>query len=117
MTVTKSILIIDDEDLILDLLTQAFSLQGYTVYTAKNGMDGLRTFKKEQADIVLTDIKMPDLSGCELITHIRKESPHTKVAVMTGGNDEIVSNLIKEGKADHFFQKPFNLSHVCKTLS
>ena len=117
MAVTKSILIIDDEDLILNLLTQAFSLNGYKVFTAKNGIDGLRTFRKERADIVLTDIKMPDLSGYELITHIRKESPHTKVALMTGGDDEIVSDLIKEGKADHFFQKPFNLSYLCKTLS
>jgi DNA-binding response OmpR family regulator len=117
MPITKSILIVDDDNVILDVLTQAFRLQGYTVYTAKNGLDGLSTFKKEHADIVLTDIRMPGLSGDELATRIRRDSPRTKLAVMTGGDGEIGSKLFKDGTADHFFLKPFTLSHVCRTLT
>lgn len=117
MPVNKTILIIDDDTSILDVLAIAFRLQGYKVFTAENGTAGLDIFDKEKIDIVLTDIRMPGLSGEELATRIRKESPHTKLAMMTGGDSEIGSNLIKTGTADHFFLKPFSLRHVCKTLS
>ncbi len=117
MPVAKSILIVDDDTFILDVLATAFRLYGHRVFTAENGNDGLGIFDKEKIDIVLTDIRMPGLSGEELATHIRRASPHTKVAVMTGGDGEIGSNLMKEGIADHFFLKPFALYHVCKTLS
>ena len=117
MPVTKSILIVDDDIFILDVLAKAFRFHGYKVFMAENGVVGLDIFNKEQIDIVLTDIRMPGLSGKELAIFIRKESPQTKVAVMTGGDGEIGSNLIKDGTADHFFLKPFTLSHVCKTLS
>ena len=117
MPVTKSILIVDDDTFILDVLAKAFRFHGYKVFTAENGTVGLDIFDKEQIDIVLTDIRMPGLSGEELATLIRKASPHTKVAIMTGGDGEIGSNLIKDGTADHLFLKPFTLYHVCKTLS
>ena len=117
MPVTKSILIVDDDKIVLDMLAEAFRFKGYKVFTAEDGNAGLKIFDTEQIDIVLTDIRMPGLSGEALATRIRKKSPYTKVAVMTGGDGEIGSNLIKNGTADHFFQKPFALYHVYNILS
>lgn len=114
---TQSILIVDDNEIILEMLAEGFKMFGLIVYTAKNGFDGLHLFKKEHTSTVLTDIRMPgDLDGAELASRIRKQSPHTTIAVMTGGDGEVGAKLLKNGTADYFFTKPFVLSCVCKTL-
>ena len=91
---------------------------GLIVFTATNGFDGLRIFKKERTSAVLTDIRMPgNLDGAELAYRIRKQSPHTTIAVMTGGDGEIGGKLLKNGTTDYFFTKPFALNYVCMTLA
>jgi DNA-binding response OmpR family regulator len=112
-----SILIVDDNEIFLELLADAFKMFGLIVFTAKTGFDGLHLFKKEITSTVLTDIRMPgDLDGAELSCRIRKQSPHTTIAVMTGGDGEVGGKLLKNGTADYFCTKPFSLSYVCKTL-
>lgn len=112
----QSILIVDDNDIILDLLAEGFEMVGLHVFKAENGLDGWNLFNREEIDIVLTDIRMPYLNGLELSHLIRNVSPNTTIALITGGDGEIAAKLVKDGTADYFFTKPFDLNFVCRSL-
>jgi FixJ family two-component response regulator len=60
---------------------------------------------------------MPGLTGKELAHRIRKLSPSTKIAMMTGGETEVAAELMNNGKADYFFLKPFDIKSVCEMLA
>jgi DNA-binding response OmpR family regulator len=86
--IDQSILIIDDDEIIVDLLTTCFEMNGLKVFRAYNGLDGWSVFQRELPDIVLTDNEMPGIDGCELASRVRNHSPNTIVAIMTGGHGE-----------------------------
>ena len=111
---TQSILIVDDDNMILDLLSELFKKRGLNVFKAENGLVGWNLFEKECIDIVITDICMPGLSGIELSKRIRNQSPHTKIAVMTGGRTDAAEELLKDETVNYLFKKPFSLSFVGK---
>ena len=66
--------------------------------------------------MVLTDIWMSGLNGIELSKRIRNQSLGTKIAVMTGGNTDLVTELLNNGTANYLFKKPFEISYVCTSL-
>jgi len=112
-----SILIVDDDSIILEILGKGFNMCGFKVFTAENGVDALQLFKRERINIVLTDIYMPGkIDGTQLSTLIHRQSPDTTIAAMTGGNGEVGRILLKKGIVDHLFIKPFAISYACKTL-
>lgn len=113
----KSILIVEDNDMLLELLVKGFEMFGMDVFKADNGLDGWNLFNRDQIDVVLTDICMPGLDGIELSRRIRNASPNTTIALMTGANADTARELLVDGIADHLFIKPFPLSSVCKSLA
>lgn len=112
-----SVLIADDDIFILDLLSEGFEMYGCRVFKAENGFDAWLVFNREPIDLVLTDIRMPGLDGTQLSHRIRNRSPLVKIAVMTGGDAEAAASLLKEGTADYYFPKPFDLIDVCASLA
>ena len=113
----QSILIVDDDVNILELLAEGFKIHGLNVYKAQNGDDAWKLFKKEQIDAVLSDIRMPGMDGVELSTRIYQQSPRTKIALMTGGDNAVAKEMLDDGIVDHLFEKPFALSYVCKCMA
>ena len=111
---TQSILIVDDDNMILDLLSELFKKLGLNVFKAENGLVGWNLFEKECIDIVITDVCMPGLDGIELSKRIRNQSPDTKIAVMTGGRTDAAEELLKDETVNYLFKKPFSLSFVGK---
>ncbi|MGD2185014.1 MAG: response regulator, partial [Desulfobacterales bacterium] len=83
----KSILLVDDEEGIRKVLRIALSDMGFRVFTAKNGVEALRIFKDERPPIVLTDIKMPEMDGIELLRRLKQLSTDTEVIMITGHGD------------------------------
>jgi len=104
----KSILIVDDEEGIRKVLSIALSDMGYEVLTAENGAAALRVFKAERPPIVLTDIKMPEMDGIELLRRLKQEWPETEVIMITGHGDMDLAIKSVKYEATDFVTKPIN---------
>lgn len=106
------ILIVDDEDSVRRLLSAVLSGEGYQVDTAADGREGLEKFKNWRPELVLLDIRMPEMDGLTALGEIRRCQPTAKVILMTAfaAVDTAVTAL-KEGAFDYII-KPFNLDEV-----
>jgi len=104
----KSILLVDDEEGIRKVLGIALADLGYTVHPAENGVDALDIFKDVQPSIVLTDIKMPEMDGIELLRRLKKLSPDTEVIMITGHGDIDLAIKSVKYEATDFVTKPIN---------
>jgi DNA-binding NtrC family response regulator len=103
-----SILVIDDEGGIRESLEVLLSLEGYSVKTAPDGEQGLRTLEMESFDLVLLDLALPGQSGIDLIPQIKERQPETPVIMITAyGTVENVVEAIRAG-AENFVQKPWD---------
>ena len=105
---TKTILLVDDEQGIRKVLRIALEDAGYKVITARNGVEALRVFKKATPPIVLTDIKMPEMDGIELLRKIKQESVDTEVIIITGHGDLDLAIKSVKFEATDFVTKPIN---------
>lgn len=106
--IDRRILLVDDEAGIRTVLGITLADRGYTVTPAENGEEALRLFREIRPSIVLTDIKMPDMDGIELLQHIKAEAPDTEVIMFTGHGDmELAIKSLKHDATD-FVTKPIN---------
>ena len=80
-----NILLVDDEPLVVETLSNAMASQGHRVVTAANGNDGMEKFVREKFDLVITDIIMPDKEGIEFMLEMRRHSPEIKIVAISGG--------------------------------
>jgi CheY-like chemotaxis protein len=105
------ILVADDEDLVLSMLSSALSSQGYQVSCARDGQEALDIFlaKKFPIALVLLDHSMPKLSGLELYTKIRSLSPQQNVILTSGFGAEIADKLPLDDPHTAFLSKPYKL--------
>ncbi len=107
-----SILVIDDKDTMREMLMASLSAEGYEVEAAADGESGLEKSKSKAFDVVLTDLKMPTISGIDVLTQLKEQHPDTAVIVMTAyGTIETAVEAMKKGAFD-FLQKPFDTSHL-----
>lgn len=107
-----TILIIDDEKNIREGLGTALELEGYGVKLAENGEVGLKLIEKGDIDLVITDLRMPGISGEEVIAKVAGESPGVPVIVLTGhGSIDSAVTAMRNGAYD-FLTKPLNLDRL-----
>jgi len=108
----KTILLVDDEEDIRSVLSVALEDMGYEVQTAENGKEGLRLFLESRPPIVITDIKMPDIDGVELLRRIKDEDPDTEVVMITGHGEMDVAIQSFQCEATDFITKPINVEDL-----
>ncbi len=111
------VLIIDDEAPILETLKKNFALEGIEVQTCTSAKEAIALHQKHLFAVVITDIRMPEMSGVEVIEAVRKVSPTTIVYVMTGYASLMnLAECLGLGAAD-YFMKPFeSLGLLNKTI-
>ena len=79
------ILVIDDDVLVLDMLYESLTSEGYDVLRASNGKEGLKLYRKEPVDLIITDLIMPEKEGIETIIELRHDFPDVKIIAISGG--------------------------------
>jgi len=91
----KTILLVDDEDYLVDILKKLLVWQGYYVLTVKNGLEAVEAYKAktEKIDIILMDIIMPKMSGVEALVKIKDYDPYVPIILMSGFAEESVEGL------------------------
>jgi two-component system, NtrC family, response regulator len=108
MPVAPSILLIDDDTSLRRVLEYNLQEEGYEVHTAADGESGLELFAQREPDLVITDLKMPGISGFQVLAGIRERSPEALVIVITAfGDVETAVRAMKSGAYD-YITKPFN---------
>ncbi|HEX2896727.1 MAG TPA: response regulator [candidate division Zixibacteria bacterium] len=107
MKSTISILVVDDEAMIRNLLEKILAKEGYKILLAKDGQEALDIISTKKVDIVISDMKMPRMNGLDLLKTLKRERPEIGVVIMTGyGDTYTVKDALLLG-ADEYITKPF----------
>lgn len=112
MKSTVSILVVDDEEMMRNLLEKVLTREGYQIDTAGNGEEALEALKKHTYHIIISDMKMPKMNGLELLKIVKSEYPHIGVIIMTAyGDTYTVKDALLLG-ADEYITKPFKSHEI-----
>jgi two-component system NtrC family response regulator len=104
--INPSVLVVDDDSNALFTISQLLRDEGYTILTASYGKEALEIFKKNFIKLVISDIKMPDLNGLDLLTELKSINPDIPVILLTGyGSISLAVEALRQG-AYYFFEKP-----------
>jgi len=108
----QQILIIDDEKSILDLLSVVFKKEGYCVLTSLSAIKAMELIDKEDIDLVLTDIKLPQMSGMDILKYVKDNKPDLPVVMITAyGTIKQAVQAFKQGAIDYVV-KPFDMDEL-----
>ncbi|MFH0732322.1 MAG: response regulator [Candidatus Omnitrophota bacterium] len=112
------ILIVDDEQDVLDLFKDLFTKQRYHVECASSGQSALEMIKKQRPDVVLLDIKMPQMYGLQALQEIKKIDPTIHVIMLTayGYDDKLINESIEKG-ASGYISKNLPLKQIINTFN
>lgn len=118
--ILPTILIIEDNSDIRELYTRALKLAGYEVIEAPDGREGTRLYRQNPADLVITDIVMPEKEGIETIRDLRRDYPSAKIIAVSGGGQAMASStclmLAQRLGAQRTFMKPINMAELIKAV-
>ncbi|MBI3871647.1 MAG: sigma-54-dependent Fis family transcriptional regulator [candidate division Zixibacteria bacterium] len=108
----SSILVVDDKDSVRRMLADALIAKGHDVEVARNGHSAIEKSKESRFDLVLTDLKLPEMDGMQVLAAVKENDPETTVIVMTAfGTIETAVEAMKKGAYD-FLTKPFDTEHL-----
>lgn len=113
------VLVIDDDDQIREMLRKSLELHGHEVLDAPNGKEGIELFNEKGADLVITDIIMPEKEGVETIKELRNDAPDLKIIAISGGGNldpRLYLRLAEGSGAIRTFVKPFSLKELLNTV-
>lgn len=114
----KKVLIIDDEETLTWSMAKSLSKDKdkYDVIIANNGREAFNLLKKNKIDLVISDIRMPDINGLDLLVKVKKEYPQTKVIIMTAYGSADVQREANQRGSLFYIEKPFEISDIRKII-
>ena len=110
----NKILVVDDEQPILRLLSQMFTKAGYIVRTAENAVEALKIVEQENIPVMFFDLNMPGMNGVELCKTIKAQKPMTIIYAITGYASLFELSECREAGFEDYFKKPVNISTLLK---
>ncbi len=114
---TERILVVDDEEAIREMVSKIINLIGHEAVTAGNGKEALEMLKNQSFSIMITDIKMPEIDGFELMKAVRDQFPGTSIICMTAhGGSYTYTDVVAVGAAD-YITKPFSIDEMRAKLN
>ena len=116
---TETILLVDDEDVILDIGRELLKVMGYRNFIAKNGKEAIEIYEnnRDKIDLVILDMVMPHISGGEVYEKLKEINPKVKVLLSSGYSIDSQAQEILARGCDAFIQKPFGLQELSKRIS
>jgi PAS domain S-box-containing protein len=114
----ETVLLVDDEDMIIDVGTRMLNKLGYKVFAARDGTEAIDVFQKHQGkiDVIVLDMIMPQMGGGETYDRIKKITPGVKVLLSSGYSINGQASEILNRGCNGFIQKPFNLQDLSQSL-
>jgi len=110
------VLLVDDEEKFLGVLSQRLGTRGIDSDTATSGEEALTKLKKKNVDVIILDVMMPGIGGIETLKRIRKENPEVQIIMLTGqGSVEKAVKAMKEGAID-FLEKPADIEKLLEKI-
>ena len=113
------ILVIEDDNEVRDYLESVLTRAGHLVILASNGKEGVEAFAKDPADLVVTDIIMPEKDGIETIMDLRRANPNLKVIAISGGGRAEPENYLHSARllgANRTMKKPFTNKEIIDAI-
>jgi two-component system response regulator (stage 0 sporulation protein F) len=111
------ILIVDDEQPVLDVLSEYFQSQGYTTATAQGGAEALAVIERQRPDLVLLDVRMPGMDGLEVLRRVRQSDQGLAVIMVTANEDlALARETLKIGAFD-YVAKPFDFQYLDRVVA
>jgi DNA-binding NtrC family response regulator len=117
VTIKDSVLIVDDDEMILESLETILINAGYLTQTAKTGKEALSKTDNEFFNAILIDIRLPDMTGLELLSQIKDTTPKMKKLILTGYPDAPTAIEAVNQKADAYLVKPFDPEELLKLIA
>ena len=113
-----NILLVDDDELVRDIIEMILANEGHTVSTARDGIVALTEFRRDNKDLVITDIVMPDSEGIELVRAIRAEAPTCPILAISGAvqGDLYLRGALRLG-ANAALAKPFGARELLEKVN
>ncbi len=108
----KKILVVEDEELISNTLKALLDVMKIEYKNVSNGKEGLKAFKTDNYDLIITDIFMPEMDGFKLIEEIREINKNIPIIVISGYIDNETIRKIKQIGANEYIEKPFSIKEV-----
>ena len=116
----ETVLLVEDEPAILKMTARILESQGYTVYAADTPAEAIRLAGEHASEchLLLTDVIMPEMNGCELAKKLLSLHPHLKCLFMSGYTAQVIFSpgMMKEGAHVHFVQKPFTINELANKV-
>lgn len=103
----QTILVIDDDESLQDTIAVMLEQEGYRTSSALNGRDGYEKALSLKPDLLIVDLRLPEMSGMEICKHLRSAQIHTPIIVLSAVGDEVDKVLLLEMGADDYVVKPF----------
>jgi len=113
---TFKILVVDDEGAVRETLVTYLETEGYDLRTADSGVTALKVIEEFKPQVVLLDIRMPDMDGLQCLRSIMKLTPGIAVVVMSGFASEQIARKTLEIGAFEYINKPISFEHLIKVL-
>ena len=108
----SKIVVIDDEEDILEDIKAFLSLKGYSVSTAANAQEGLKLILDTQPDVAILDIRMPGMSGLEILRLAKESQPKLISIILTGQQQEVIESKSRALGAPLYLTKPIGLEEL-----
>lgn len=112
MSREKKILVVDDNPHMCNLLVDILEIYDYQGFKAKDGEEALSRLRNESFDLVITDLRMPNLGGMDLLKSIKEENPSLPVVVITAFGKSDTERDVLAARADGYLAKPFKVNEI-----